>query len=142
MASASALDSLTCAVSGASSGRGEDGRSRTRRSHEKRWNRWTASPAGSEAKRLELAPPCKLSSLAERLNDGRLPDREVVANLESETRKLCEVGGRRFRVALLPTQTPACGNPARHSSATGPDSGQNATGVDERRNCDEQIVFR
>jgi hypothetical protein len=29
-----------------------------------------------------------MSSLAERLNDGRLPDGEVVANLESEIRKL------------------------------------------------------
>ena len=41
------------------------------------------------AKRVELAP-CKLSSLAERLNDRGLPDGEVVANLESEIRKLCE----------------------------------------------------
>lgn len=63
-----------------------------------------------EAKRVELAP-CKLPSLAERLNDGGLPDGEVVANLESEIRKLCEVGGRRFRVALLPTQTPASREP-------------------------------
>jgi hypothetical protein len=62
------------------------------------------------AKRVELAP-CKLSSLAERLNDRGLPDGEVVANLESEIRKLWEVGGRRFRVALLPTQTPASREP-------------------------------
>ena len=41
------------------------------------------------AKRVELAP-CKLSSLAERLNDRGLPDGEVVANLESEIRKPCE----------------------------------------------------
>ena len=41
---------------------------------------------------MELAQ-CKLSSLAERLNDGRLPDGKVVANLESEIRKLCDVGG-------------------------------------------------
>ena len=41
------------------------------------------------AKRVELAP-CKLSSLAEGLNDRGLPDGEVVANLESEIRKPCE----------------------------------------------------
>ncbi|HSU18212.1 MAG TPA: hypothetical protein VLI45_00585, partial [Acidobacteriaceae bacterium] len=35
----------------------------------------------------------------------------MVANLESEIRKLCEVGGRRSRVALLPTQTPASREP-------------------------------
>jgi hypothetical protein len=35
----------------------------------------------------------------------------VVANLESEIRKLYEVGGRRFRVALLPTQIPASREP-------------------------------
>ena len=52
-----------------------------------------------------------LSSLAERLNDGRLPDGEVAANLESEIRKLYEVGGRRFRVALLPTEIPASREP-------------------------------
>ena len=38
-------------------------------------------------------PRTTLSSLADRLNDGRLPDGEVVANLESEIRKLYEVGG-------------------------------------------------
>jgi hypothetical protein len=43
---------------------------------------------------------------------GCRPDGEVVANLESEIRKLCEVGGRRFRVALLPTQILRRGNPA------------------------------
>ena len=52
-----------------------------------------------------------MSSLADRLNDGRLPDGEVVANLESEIRKLYEVGGRRFRVALLPTEIPASREP-------------------------------
>jgi len=55
----------------------------------------------------------RLSSLADRLNDGRLPDGEVVANLESEIRKLYEVGGRRFRVALLPTEIPASREPGQ-----------------------------
>ncbi len=65
-----------------------------------------------KAKRVEFAPPrTTLSSLAERLNDGRLPDGEVVANLESEIPKLYEVGGRRFRVVLLPTEIPALREP-------------------------------
>lgn len=41
-----------------------------------------------KAKRVEFAPRTTMSSHAERLNDGRLPDGEVVANLESEIRKL------------------------------------------------------
>ena len=35
----------------------------------------------------------------------------MVANLESEIRKLYEVGGRRFRVALLPAEIPASREP-------------------------------
>jgi hypothetical protein len=35
----------------------------------------------------------------------------VAANLESEIRKLYEVGGRRFRVALLSTEIPASREP-------------------------------
>lgn len=64
-----------------------------------------------KAKHVELAPRTTLSSLAERLNAGRLPDGEVVANLESEIRKLYEAGGRRFPVALLPTEIPASREP-------------------------------
>src|ERR1039457_2302913 len=63
-----------------------------------------------KAKRVELAPRTTLSSLADRLNDGRLPDGEVVANLESEIRKLYEVGGAVVRVGrLLPVCCVACG---------------------------------
>jgi hypothetical protein len=54
-----------------------------------------------------VRPRTTLSSLAESLNDGRQPDGEVAANLESEIRKMYEVGGRRFRVALLATEVPA-----------------------------------
>jgi hypothetical protein len=95
-----------------------------------------------EAKRVELSLRASCP-LAERLNNGGLPDGEVVANLGSEIRKLCEVGGQRFRVALLPTQTPASREPCPplicNWAGFGP---KNATGVDERRNCDERIVFR
>ena len=58
-----------------------------------------------KAKRVEFAPRTTLSS------HGRLRDGEVVAHLESEMRKLYEVGGRRFRVALLPTEIPASREP-------------------------------
>jgi len=47
VASASALDCLNCAVSGASRGRGGGRKIRTRCSREKRGNRWTPSPDGS-----------------------------------------------------------------------------------------------
>ena len=46
------------------------------------------------AKRVD--PRATLSALAETLDDGGLPDREVVANLESEIRNVYEMGGRRF----------------------------------------------
>jgi len=54
-----------------------------------------------------VRPRTTLSSLAESLNDGRQPDGEVATNLESEIRKMYEVGGRRLRVALLATEVPA-----------------------------------
>jgi phospholipase/lecithinase/hemolysin len=41
------------------------------------------------------------------LNDRRLESGATVANLQTEIRKLYEVGARRFRVALLPTAIPA-----------------------------------
>ena len=63
------------------------------------------------AKRMEFPPGTTLSSLAARLDDGRLPDGEVFANLESAMRKLYEVGGRRFRAALLPAENPASREP-------------------------------
>jgi hypothetical protein len=62
-------------------------------------------PGQGEARGVR--PRTTLSSLAESLNDGRQPDGEVAANLESEIRKMYEVGGRRFRVALLATEVPA-----------------------------------
>lgn len=88
-------------------------------------------------------PRTTLSSLADRLNDGRLPDGEVVANLESEIRKLYEVGG-----ATVPSGASAdrdscvAGTRPVAQSATVADSGRNASGADKRRNCDERIVFR
>jgi hypothetical protein len=104
---ASALDSLNCAVSGASSGRGEGQKIKDALLARETVEQVDDFAGRVKAKRVKLAPRITLSSLAERLNDGRLPGAEVLANLESEIRKLYEVGGRRFRVALLPTEIPA-----------------------------------
>ena len=103
-ASASASDSLNFAVSGASSGRGEG-----RKIKDALLARGIVEQVDDfvgrvKAKRVEFAPRTTLFFLAGGLNDGRLPDGEVVTNLESEIRKLYEAGGRRFRVALLPTE--------------------------------------
>ena len=111
MASASASDSLNCAGSGASSGRGEGRKIKDALLARETVEQVDDFAGRVKAKRVEFAPSTTLSSLAERLNDGRLPDGEVVANLESEIRKLYEVGGRRFRVALLPTEIPASQEP-------------------------------
>ena len=58
-----------------------------------------------KATRVELAPAQAVFSRG-KLNNCRSPDEERAANLESEIRKLCEVRGRRFRVAPLPTEIP------------------------------------
>ena len=111
MASASASDSLNCAVSGASSGRGEGRKIKDALLARETVEQVDDFAGRVKAKRVEFAPRTTLSSLAERLNDDRLPDGEVVAHLEIEIRKLYEVGGRRFRVALLPTEIPASREP-------------------------------
>ena len=111
VASASASDSLNCAVSGASSGRGEGRKIKDALLARETVEQVDDFAGRVKAKRVEFAPRTTLSSLAERLNDGRLPNGELVANLESEIRKLYEVGGRRFRVALLPTEIPASREP-------------------------------
>jgi len=98
-------------VSGASSGRGEGRRIKDALLARETVEQVDDFAGRVKAKRVEFAPGATLSSLAERLNDGRLADGEVVANLESEIRKLYELGGRRLRVALLPTEIPASREP-------------------------------
>jgi hypothetical protein len=143
VASASASDSLNCAVSGASSGRGEGRKIKDALLARETVEQVDDFAGRVKAKRVELAPRTTLSSLADRLNDGRLPDGEVVANLESEIRKLYEVGG-----ATVPSGASAdrdscvAGTRPAAQFATAADSGRNASGADERRNCDERIVFR
>ena len=115
VASASASDSLNCAVSGASSGRGEGRKIKDALLARETVEQVDDFAGRVKAKRVEFAPRTTLSSLAERLNDGRLPDGEVVANLESEIRKLYEVGGdgsgwRFCRQRFLRRGNPACGS--------------------------------
>ena len=77
-----------------------------------------------------------------KLNDGRLPDGEMAANLEERdsqavrsARATVPSGASVNRGSCVAGTRPAA------QSATGPDSGQNAGGADERRNCDERIAF-
>ena len=77
VASASASDSLNCAVSGASSGRGEGRNIKDALLARETVEQVDDFAGRVKAKRVELAPRTTLSSLADRLNDGRLPDGEV-----------------------------------------------------------------
>jgi hypothetical protein len=68
-----------------------------------------------KAKRVEFAPRTTLSSLAGRLNDGRLRDGEVVANLESRCASCTKWAGdgsewRFCRQRFLRRGNPACGS--------------------------------
>ena len=112
MASASASDSLNCAVSGASSGRGEGRKIKDALLARETVEQVDDFAGRVKAKRVELAPRTTLSSLADRLNDGRLPDGEVVANLETRWASCMKWGGRQFRVALRPAEIPASREPS------------------------------
>jgi hypothetical protein len=101
------LDSLNCAVSGASRGRGEGRKIKDALLAREAGEQVDDFAGWVKTKRVGVRPRTTLSSLAECLNDGRQPDGEVAANLESEIRKMYEMGGRRFRVALLATEVPA-----------------------------------
>jgi len=60
-----------------------------------------------QSKAIVFDPDHTLFFLAGGLNDRRLPSAETVANLKGEIRKLYGLGGRNFRIALLPTAIPA-----------------------------------
>ena len=115
MASASASDGLNCAVSGASSGRGEGRKIKDALLARETVEQVDDFAGRVKAKRVQFALlRTTLSSLAGRLNDGRLRDGEVVANLESEMRKLYEVGDgsewRFCRQRFLRRGNAACGS--------------------------------
>ena len=62
---------------------------------------------------------------------------------KSEIRKLCEVRGRRFRVALLPTEIPGSREPGlRLNPQLGRIPAKMRAELTSVRNCDERIVFR
>lgn len=82
-----------------------DGRSRTRCSREKRGNRWTTSP--DESRRSAWSSPPHHAVLSRGKSERWPAAGWGAANLESEIRKMYEVGGRRFRVALLATEVTA-----------------------------------
>jgi hypothetical protein len=92
------------------------------------------SPAGSGEAR-GVRPPHHAV-----LSRGKA-ERWPLANLALQTddhlpirQPVYEVGGRRFRGALLPTEIPASREPRPAAqSATAADSGRNASGPDERR---------
>jgi hypothetical protein len=143
VASASASDGLNCAVSGASSGSGEGRKIKDALPARETVEQVDDFAGRVKAKRVEFAPRTTLSSLAERLNHGRRPDGEVVANQESGIRKLIRNGW-----ATVPSGASAdsdscfAGTRPAGQSATAADSGRNASGPDERRNRDERMVFR
>jgi hypothetical protein len=116
VASASASDSLNCAVSGASSGRGEG-----RKIKDAQLARETVEQVDDfvgrvKAKRVEFAPRTTLSSLAERLNDGRLRISlsRLATTSPSGSRCTKWVGdgseGRFCRQRFLRRGNPACGS--------------------------------
>ncbi len=100
------------------------GRSRTRRSHEKRWNRWTTSPAGSRRSAWNSAPVQAVLSRgkAERWpaagwGGGRQPGERDPQAVRSG-RATVPSGASASRDSCLAGTRPAA------ESATGPDFGQ------------------
>jgi len=65
-----------------------------------------------------------------KLNDGRFLMGDG-RQLEGEIRKLCEVRGRRFRVALLPTEIPGSRDPGLRLNPQWAAFWPNAGGADE-----------
>jgi phospholipase/lecithinase/hemolysin len=99
--------SLNFAVSGAQSGEGKG-----RRVGEKAFlgygmrNQVDDFAAKVKAGAIAFTPDTTLFFLAGGLNDRRLPDGATVANLTGLIRTLHGLGGRHFRVAVLPEQIP------------------------------------
>jgi hypothetical protein len=104
--SASALEKPQCAVSGASSGRGEGRTIKDAPLARETVEQLDDFARLGQGEARGTSPACKLSSLAESrtvagCRMGRWPP-----TWKREIRKLCEVRGRRFRVALLPIEIP------------------------------------
>lgn len=100
-------ESLNFAVSGAQTGRGAGRRIKDALLGLGMMDQVDDFAARAQSRQVVFNPDATLFFVAGGLNDGRLPSAETVSNLESEIRKLYQAGGRRFRVALLPTAIPA-----------------------------------
>ena len=116
VASASASDSLNCAVSGASSDRGEGRKIKDALLARETVEQVDDFAGRVKAKRVEFAPRTTLSSLAERLNDGRLRISlsRLATTSPSGSRCTKWVGdgseGRFCRQRFLRRGNPACGS--------------------------------
>jgi len=99
-------DSLNFAVSGGQTGRGAGRKVKDALLGRGMMDQVDDFVARVQARQIAFDGKTTLFFLAGGLNDGRLPDGVSVTNLEAEIRKLYEAGGRRFRVALLPTAIP------------------------------------
>lgn len=103
----SASESLNFAVSGAQTGHGAGREVKDALLGRGMMEQVDDFVARVKSRKIVFDPKETLFFLAGGLNDRRLPSGETVANLESEIRELYAAGGRRFRVALLPTAIPA-----------------------------------
>jgi phospholipase/lecithinase/hemolysin len=103
----SASQSFNFAVSGAQTGRGAGRKVKDALLGLGMMEQVDDFVARVQSRQIVFDPEKTLFFVAGGLNDRRLPSTETIANLESEIRKLYQAGGRRFRVALLPTAIPA-----------------------------------
>jgi phospholipase/lecithinase/hemolysin len=99
--------SLDFAVSGAQTGNGEGKRTGDALLSFGMRNQVDSFSHLVQAHILEFQPQSTLFFLAGGLNDRKLPTEITVANLEDEIKQLYALGGRHFRVALMPTAIPA-----------------------------------
>ena len=99
--------SLNFAVSGAQTGRGAGRKVQDATLGRGMVEQVDDFAARVQAKQVIFDPERTLFFLAGGLNDRRLPSAETVANLKGHIRKLYDLGGRRFRLALLPTAIPS-----------------------------------
>jgi phospholipase/lecithinase/hemolysin len=105
-AKASRSSSLNFAVSGAQTGRGDGRKVGSALLGYGMQNQVDDFAALVSGKNVAFDASRTLFFLAGGLNDRRLPTETTVANLKSEIRKLYELGGRHFLVALLPEAIP------------------------------------
>jgi phospholipase/lecithinase/hemolysin len=99
--------SLDFAVSGAQTGSGEGKRTGDALLSFGMRNQVDSFSRLVQAHIIEFQPESTLLFLAGGLNDRKLPTDTTVANLEGEIKALYALGGRHFRLALMPTAIPS-----------------------------------